>query len=96
MLAKHGAHFTGERFTRGGKYWTAAGVTAGMNMSLAMVNEIWGKKYTQGVMLDMEYDPAPPIAGGSPAKTDPAVLEMMRTMYDAGVLPVIEQIEGGR
>lgn len=85
MLASYGAIFINERFTKDGKYWTAAGVTAGMDMALAMLAEIAGKDYAQGVMLDMEYDPSPPFKGGSPEKTSPEVLQFMTTMYEAGV-----------
>jgi hypothetical protein len=64
-----------------------------MDMSLAILNDNWGKKYTQGVMLDMEYDPAPPIVGGTPEKTSWLVEWMMNTMYDAGVNPLIDSLE---
>lgn len=93
MLAKYGASFQNERFVRDGKYWTSAGVTAGMDMSLAIMNDIWGEKYTQAVMLDMEYDPAPPITGGSPETTKPDVFEMMQGMYDMGIIPLIDSLE---
>ncbi len=93
MLSKYGATFTHERFTQDGKYWTSAGVTAGMDMSLAMVNAIRGKQYTQAVMLDMEYDPAPPLEGGSLEKTDTAVQQMMIELYDAGFWPLIDSLE---
>lgn len=92
-MAQYGAEYTGERFTVDGKYWTSAGVTAGMDMSLAIMNEIWGEQYTQGVMLDMEYDPAPPITGGTPELSDPAVFEMMQAMYDMGVVPIVDSLE---
>lgn len=95
MLNKYGATFVNERFTHDGKYWTSAGVTAGMDMSLALLAEIAGKDYAQGVMLDMEYDPQPPFEGGSPAKTKPAVFEYMNGMYKAGVGAIIEEIEAG-
>ena len=95
-LAKYGATFTEERFSRDGKYWTSAGVTAGMDMSLALMREIWGDPYTQGVMLDMEYDPAPPLVGGSPGKTDPKVFRMMEAMYDAGIIPLVDSLEAKR
>ena len=58
MLTKFGAYYTGKRWTRDGKYWTSAGDTAGLDMSLALVNHLFGKEYTQAVMLDLEYDPA--------------------------------------
>ncbi|MEM1127544.1 MAG: DJ-1/PfpI family protein [Bacteroidota bacterium] len=94
MLAKHGATFSGDRYTQDGKYWTAAGVTAGMDMALALLIDLYGgPAFAQAIMLDMEYDPAPPIPGGSPATTAPAVLALMQAMYDAGVLPLMEQLE---
>jgi len=91
MLQRYGAHFKQERWVRDGKYWTSAGVTAGLDMSLAIVNEIMGEKYTQGVMLDMEYDPHPPIKAGSVTNTDPIVVDMMREMYDMVMLQLIRK-----
>jgi hypothetical protein len=44
-------------------------------------------------MLDMEYDPAPPISGGTPEKTHWLVRWMMKAMYDAGVEPLIDRLE---
>lgn len=96
FLRKYKAIPANERYTRDGKYWTSAGVTAGMDMSLAILNDNWGEKYTQGVMLDMEYDPAPPITGGTPEKTGRLVAWMMKAMYDAGVNPLIEKLEKQR
>jgi putative intracellular protease/amidase/YHS domain-containing protein len=74
-----------ERFVRDGKYWTSAGVTAGMDMSLAIVNEIAGKQYTKAAMLDLEYDPKPPFAGGSENNTDAEIISTMRQMYDGAL-----------
>ena len=93
MLAKYGANFQNERFVQDGKYWTSAGVTAGMDMSLAIMKEVRGEDYTQAVMLDMEYDPAPPVAGGSPETTKPDVYQMMLAMYDMGVQPLMDSLE---
>jgi putative intracellular protease/amidase len=93
FLKKFKAIPANERYTHDGKYWTSAGVTAGMDMSLAILNDNWGEKYTQGVMLDMEYDPAPPISGGTPEKTGFLVEWMMKAMYDAGVDPLMDSLE---
>ncbi|MFC5048614.1 DJ-1/PfpI family protein [Aquimarina hainanensis] len=93
MMEKYGAEFVKKRYVQDGKYWTAAGVTAGMDMSLAILNDILGKDYTQGVMLDMEYDPHPPIKGGTPDKTGIVMRYMMKSMYDAGVEPLIDSLE---
>ncbi len=82
MLTKYGANFKEKRWVRDGKYWTSAGVTAGLDMSLALVNHLFGKDYTQAVMLDLEYDPQPPIKGGSPRKSAPIIVQLMQEMYD--------------
>lgn len=77
-----------QRYVFDGKIVTAAGVTAGMDMALAMVQKLFaadlddGKDFLQAVMLDLEYDPKPPIPGGSPSNTDPHVFEGMEMMYD--------------
>jgi transcriptional regulator GlxA family with amidase domain len=91
MLQQYGALFKNERWVKDGKYWTSAGVTAGLDMSLAMVNELMGVQYTQGVMLNLEYDPSPPIQGGSPEKTEPIVKDMMLQMYDMGLQPLFKK-----
>ncbi len=93
FLKKYGAIPANERYTQDGKYWTSAGVTAGMDMSLAIMKEIYGERYAEAIMLDMEYDPAPPIAGGSPEKTSQMVNQMMKAMYDGGINPLIDSLE---
>jgi transcriptional regulator GlxA family with amidase domain len=89
ILKKYGANFKEERYVRDGKYWTSAGVTASMDMSLAIIDDLFGKQYTQGVMLDLEYDPKPPYNAGTPKKTDPIVTDMMKEMYDMILLPLM-------
>lgn len=93
FFSKNGVTFQNKRYVKDGKYWTSAGVTAGMDMSLAIIKDIYGDNYTQGVMLDMEYDPQPPIAGGSPNKTKPEVFNMIQTMYDMGIKPLVDSLE---
>lgn len=93
MMDKYGAIFQEQRYVQDGKYWTSAGVTAGMDMSLALMQDIWGENYTQAVMLDMEYDPKPPISGGTPKKTKEDVYALMQAMYDMGVKPLVDSLE---
>ncbi len=93
MLTNYGAHFEKKRYVQDGKYWTSAGVSAGIDMSLAIVNDLFGEKYTQGVMLDLEYDPQPPFNAGSVEKTQPIVSDMMQAMYDMLMLPTIKKFK---
>lgn len=89
MLKEYGATYEPKRYVRDGKYWTAAGVSAGIDMGLAMVLATRGKLYTQIVMLNLQYEPQPPVNnGGSPQKADPKVLQMMTEMYDMGLKEV--------
>jgi putative intracellular protease/amidase len=77
-----------ERYVFDGKLVTSAGVTAGIDMSLAIIKKLYskdlnnGKDFTQAVMLDLQYAPKPPVSGGSPAKTEKSVYEGMQLMYD--------------
>lgn len=76
------------RYIFDGKLITANGVTAGIDMALAIVKKVFandlnnGEDYTQAVMLDLQYDPDAPVRGGSPEKTEPAVFDGMQYMYD--------------
>ncbi len=78
-----------KRYVKSGKYFTSAGVSAGIDMSLALINEIMGEKYTQMVMLDLEYDPQPPVKGGSEQNTDKQIVENVRSMYNSAIAPLI-------
>jgi putative intracellular protease/amidase/YHS domain-containing protein len=86
ILAKEfGVNVKDKRFVKSGKYWTSAGVTAGMDMSLALVNEIAGENATKAAMLDLEYDPQPPFKSVNEQQTDKKIVEGLRTMYDSGL-----------
>lgn len=88
-MKEKGVNVQDKRWVRDGKYWTSAGVTAGMDMALAMVADIRGEKYAKTAMLDLEYDPQPPFAGGSENNTDKEIVDIMRQMYDMGMETVL-------
>jgi transcriptional regulator GlxA family with amidase domain len=50
------------RYVRDGNVVTAAGVSAGIDMSLWVVGQLYGIDHARGVQRMMEYDPAPPYA----------------------------------
>jgi transcriptional regulator GlxA family with amidase domain len=50
------------RYVRDGKVVTAAGVSAGIDMSLWLVGQIHGAEHARQTQRFMEYDPAPPYA----------------------------------
>ncbi|HAK80338.1 MAG TPA: 4-methyl-5(B-hydroxyethyl)-thiazole monophosphate biosynthesis protein [Runella sp.] len=90
IMDMYGAKYQPERFVRDGKYWTSAGVTAGMDMALGMINELMGDKYTKAALLDLEYDPKPIYPDGNATKTEPIVKEMLMQMYDIDLKPLID------
>jgi transcriptional regulator GlxA family with amidase domain len=61
----------GERYVFDGKYVTAAGVSAGIDMALALAGRIVGDEGAQRIQLGIEYDPQPPYQSGSPATAKP-------------------------
>jgi transcriptional regulator GlxA family with amidase domain len=91
MMKKYGATFKNERWVHDGKFWTSAGVTAGIDMSPGIINDLMGEKFTQAVMLNLEYDPHPPIKGGSLKNTEPLVKDMMQDMYDLDMQPLFKK-----
>ncbi|OIN59083.1 DJ-1/PfpI family protein [Arsenicibacter rosenii] len=91
MMTRYGAEFTGKRYTRDGKYWTSAGVSAGIDMGFALIEKLAGQKAMATSMLNLAYHPQPPVSGGSPEKTDDLVLDMMHQMYDYLMAPLIRK-----
>jgi transcriptional regulator GlxA family with amidase domain len=80
-LTEFGAEAVSERVVRDGKIVTAAGVSAGIDMALRLVQWVAGDKAAQAIQLGIEYDPAPPFDSGSPEKAPPEVLDMVRKAY---------------
>lgn len=62
-----------ERVVRSGKVWTAAGVSAGLDLALALTDEIAGREAAEIAQLMIEYDPHPPFDSGHPSKATAAV-----------------------
>ncbi|MEU9326771.1 DJ-1/PfpI family protein [Streptomyces canus] len=78
-LRKFGVEPTGERVVTDGKYVTAAGVSSGIDMGLALLGRISGDFVAQSVQLGIEYDPQPPYDAGAPEKAPADVVELIRS-----------------
>ncbi len=50
------------RYVRDGNLVTAAGVSAGIDMALWVVGQIYGVEHARVTQYAMEYEPAPPYA----------------------------------
>ncbi len=89
-LNQYGAKYVKKRYTNDGKYWTSAGVSAGIDMSLAVLDRILGRNYAAFAALNLEYDPKPPFEGGHPDKTDAVITYMTEKMYDEMLEPSLK------
>jgi transcriptional regulator GlxA family with amidase domain len=73
-----GVEVVPERVVFDGKYATSAGVTAGLDMALALAAKIAGEQVAQAIQLGLEYDPQPPFDAGSPEKAPAEIVEAVR------------------
>ncbi|MFE3789074.1 DJ-1/PfpI family protein [Streptomyces goshikiensis] len=79
-LPAFAARPTGERVVFDGKYVTAAGVSSGIDMGLALLGRIAGDEVAQTVQLMTEYDPQPPYDAGSPDKAPAGLVARLRAV----------------
>lgn len=78
QLGRMGAVPVPERYVFDGKLVTAAGVSAGIDMALALAADIAGERVAQAIQLGIEYDPQPPFQSGSPRTAPSEVVELLR------------------
>jgi cyclohexyl-isocyanide hydratase len=74
LLPAFGAEPIAERVVVDGKFFTGGGVTAGIDVALAVAGEIAGRAAAEAIQLAIEYDPMPPFASGSPERADAAIV----------------------
>jgi transcriptional regulator GlxA family with amidase domain len=79
QLHRYGATPTSDRVVFDGKLVTAAGVSAGIDMALALAGRVAGDEVAQAIQLGIEYDPQPPYDAGSTAKAPQALVELLRS-----------------
>lgn len=72
-LLEYGAVPVAERVVRDGKYATAAGVSAGIDLGLTLAAELAGRPVAEAIQLGLEYDPAPPLDAGDAARVPTAL-----------------------
>lgn len=78
-LSRFGGKPTQQRVVVDGKYVTAAGVSAGIDMALTLAAHIAGDEVAQAIQLGTEYDPQPPFDAGAPDKAPAHITELLRS-----------------
>jgi len=77
-LAGLGAVWDASRVVTDGKYMTAAGVSAGIDMALTLAAHLAGETVAQAIQLSIEYDPQPPFQAGNSTDAPPGIVDLVR------------------
>jgi transcriptional regulator GlxA family with amidase domain len=79
QLERLGAQPVRERVVFDGNIVTAAGVSAGIDMALALAERVAGREVAEAIQLGIEYDPQPPFHAGSPDTAPAGIVEALRS-----------------
>ena len=71
-----GVEVVGDRVVWQGSHISGAGVSAGIDMALALTERVHGRELAESLQLVIEYDPQPPFASGAPDKADASTLRL--------------------
>jgi len=90
-LSDYGAHAAGSRVVEDGKVITAAGVSAGIDLGLRLVQLATGDDLARAIQLVIEYDPLGQFDAGSPSGAGPGTValaqELLRTPFATAAPP---------
>jgi transcriptional regulator GlxA family with amidase domain len=75
-LRAMGVEVVADRVVWQGNHISGAGVSAGIDMALALTERVHGRKLAQTLQLVIEYDPQPPFDTGAPTKADAGTLRL--------------------
>jgi len=77
-LGRLGAIPTRARIVEDGNVITGAGVSAGIDLALALVARWQGEAAARRIQLAIEYDPQPPFDSGSPERAPDEIVQELR------------------
>ncbi|MGH6649944.1 MAG: DJ-1/PfpI family protein [Sphingopyxis sp.] len=84
LLPLVGAEWVNARVVEDGNVVTSGGVTSGLDFALTLIARLKGDAIAQAIQLAIEYDPAPPFAGGHPDHAPAAITAGLKArVYDA-------------
>ena len=90
VLAGFGARPTEQRvvFQDERHIVTGAGVSAGIDLALALAGRLAGDDVARAIQLGIEYDPQPPYDTGAPGKVEQPIRELVRASIAASAARV--------
>ena len=83
LLREFGVEPTRERIVDEGKYITAAGVSAGLDMALYLINQLKGEKAAKAAQLSIEYDPKPMFNSGNYLTAEKEIIELSENIMES-------------
>ena len=75
-LRAMGIEVVADRVVWEGNHISGAGVSAGIDMALALTERVHGRELAESLQLVIEYDPQPPFDSGAPTKADASTLRL--------------------
>jgi transcriptional regulator GlxA family with amidase domain len=75
-LRAMGIEVVGDRVVWQGTHISGAGVSAGIDMALALTERVHGRELAESLQLAIEYDPQPPFDSGSPTQADASTVRL--------------------
>ena len=95
LLPLVGAEPVAARVVEDGNVVTSGGVTSGLDFALTLIARLHGDAVAQAIQLAIEYDPAPPFAGGHPDRAPESVTAGLKTrVYDAAAARIEAALKG--
>jgi transcriptional regulator GlxA family with amidase domain len=79
-LRAMGVEVVEDRVVWQGNHISGAGVSAGIDMALALTDRVHGRELAESLQLLIEYDPQPPFDSGSPDKAAAGTLRLALRM----------------
>jgi len=83
LLSEFGAIPTRDRIIEEGKFITAAGVSAGIDMAIYLVNQLEGEKAAKAAQLTIEYDPQPMFNSGNYSTADKDIIQLSEKIMES-------------
>lgn len=83
LLSDFGAIPTRDRVIEDGKFITAAGVSAGIDMAIYLINNMKGTLAAKAAQLAIEYDPKPQFKSGNYLTADKEVIKLAEKIMES-------------
>lgn len=80
LLPLMGARHVDQRVVSDRNRMSCGGVTAGIDLALALAIRLKGEEAAKRVQLIMEYSPVPPIQSGTPAEAGPDLVDGVKNL----------------